>query len=110
MNLWRCGICGYVHEGEDAPEVCPKCGFPKEKYEKISSEDAEKIYRSDATNDYHMQLVKLAMQINEIADKGIEDDLDPNCVHVFQAAKKAAWQIKQRSKAEIASHMQKGKF
>lgn len=22
---WKCGNCGYVHEGEGAPEVCPAC-------------------------------------------------------------------------------------
>jgi len=27
-----CTVCGYVHEGEDAPEVCPQCGQPKSKF------------------------------------------------------------------------------
>lgn len=35
---WICIICGYVHEGEEPPEVCPQCGAPKEKFEKMDEE------------------------------------------------------------------------
>lgn len=27
-----CSVCGYVHEGEEAPEKCPQCGVPAEKF------------------------------------------------------------------------------
>lgn len=27
-KIWRCRMCGYVHEGDDAPEECPLCFFP----------------------------------------------------------------------------------
>lgn len=30
---WRCINCGYVHEGEEAPEMCPACAHPKAYYE-----------------------------------------------------------------------------
>ena len=26
---WICDICGYVHEGADAPGACPVCGYAK---------------------------------------------------------------------------------
>lgn len=25
MKKWRCKVCGYVHTGDNAPEVCPQC-------------------------------------------------------------------------------------
>jgi acyl-CoA dehydrogenase len=28
-SAWRCRICGYVHYGDEAPEECPYCFFPK---------------------------------------------------------------------------------
>ena len=28
-TLWKCEECGYVHEGTDAPKVCPLCGKPR---------------------------------------------------------------------------------
>jgi rubrerythrin len=32
MKKFVCSICGYVHEGNEAPEKCPQCGAPKEKF------------------------------------------------------------------------------
>ena len=28
MAKYVCKICGYIHEGDSAPEVCPICGVP----------------------------------------------------------------------------------
>ena len=30
---WRCRNCGYVHEGEEAPKVCPACVHPQAHFE-----------------------------------------------------------------------------
>jgi rubrerythrin len=30
---WKCGNCGYVHEGTEAPEICPACAHPRAYYE-----------------------------------------------------------------------------
>ena len=27
--VWQCANCGYIHEGEKAPEVCPVCAHPQ---------------------------------------------------------------------------------
>ena len=29
---WVCSVCGYVYEGESAPDICPICKAPKEKF------------------------------------------------------------------------------
>ena len=34
MTKWICPVCGYVHEGETAPEKCPLCGVPGAKFKK----------------------------------------------------------------------------
>ena len=34
MAKWVCGVCGYVHEGDAAPEFCPVCKAPAEKFTK----------------------------------------------------------------------------
>ena len=31
--LWKCGNCGHIHVGKDAPEVCPVCAHPKSYFE-----------------------------------------------------------------------------
>lgn len=30
---WKCRNCGYVHEGEEAPDQCPACKHPQSYYE-----------------------------------------------------------------------------
>ena len=30
---WKCRNCGYIHEGKEAPEVCPACLHAREYYE-----------------------------------------------------------------------------
>ncbi len=110
MKLFRCEVCGYVYEAEEAFEVCPKCGAPKEKHVILSEEDAAKIYNSDETNDIHMELVSLAGAMIELSERGIEIDLDPTCVKIFEKTMIAAWDIKAQAKAELQGHMKKGKW
>ena len=31
---WKCRNCGYIHEGDEAPEVCPCCNHPKAYFER----------------------------------------------------------------------------
>ena len=31
--VWKCRNCGYLHEGEKAPELCPACLHPKAYFE-----------------------------------------------------------------------------
>jgi rubrerythrin len=38
---FKCLVCGYVHEGETAPEECPLCFVGSEDFKEISDEDAE---------------------------------------------------------------------
>ena len=34
MAKWVCSVCGYVHEGDEAPEKCPQCKVPANKFNK----------------------------------------------------------------------------
>ena len=38
MKKFVCTVCGYVYEGEAAPEKCPVCGAPASKFKEQSSE------------------------------------------------------------------------
>ncbi|WP_048198438.1 rubredoxin-like domain-containing protein [Methanocella arvoryzae] len=32
---WMCKVCGYIHEGEEPPEICPICGAPTEEFVQV---------------------------------------------------------------------------
>lgn len=34
--IWRCRNCGYLHEGEEAPELCPACAHPQAHFELLA--------------------------------------------------------------------------
>ncbi len=34
-TAWRCRICGYIHYGEEPPEECPYCFFPKNAFKQV---------------------------------------------------------------------------
>lgn len=34
-----CVVCGYIHEGEEAPEKCPVCNAPRSKFKEITDEE-----------------------------------------------------------------------
>ena len=31
---WKCRICGDIHEGDEAPEICPVCAHPRAYFER----------------------------------------------------------------------------
>ena len=39
MKKWKCSICGEIVEGEHAPERCPLCKAPAEKFNEIVEEN-----------------------------------------------------------------------
>ena len=38
MKKWVCTVCGYVYEGEQAPEKCPQCGVPASKFKEQAAD------------------------------------------------------------------------
>ena len=37
MAKFVCSVCGYTHEGDNAPERCPQCGVSGEKFNKVEA-------------------------------------------------------------------------
>ena len=40
-KFYRCNVCGDIHYGKNAPDVCPTCGT-KDAYEEVDKEQAKK--------------------------------------------------------------------
>ena len=110
MKKWKCSVCGYIHDGDEVCESCPKCGAPAEKFEELEQAKADLIERSRHTNALHAQLVDLARKIERVCEDGIKDDLDPGCVAVFKKSLEGAYQMMKLSMTEMQGHMGKGKW
>ncbi len=38
-KVWKCRNCGYIHEGPEAPDVCPACKHPLAHFEETTLEE-----------------------------------------------------------------------
>jgi hypothetical protein len=109
MKKWKC-ICGYIHDGDEAPEQCPKCGAPREKFTLLDDKAAELVERSRHTNTLHCRLVNLGRKMERACKDGIEDNLDPGCVAVFERALAHSYEIMKLAMTEMQAHIAKGKW
>ena len=107
---WKCSVCNFIWEGDAPPEKCPKCGAPGEKYAKISDEEKELVERSQFTNSLHVELLDTLPRLLDIAEAGIEDNLDPRCAALFKRLQEDASFLLASTKAELEGHMKKGKW
>ena len=69
-------------------------------------------FQEDAryTNSLHMHLYAVLEQVADVAEDGVDDNLDPGCVKIFKKAVDQAEVLQQSIKAELQGHMKKGKW
>lgn len=107
---WKCSECGYIHDGDEAPLQCAKCGATREAFVALDEQAAGLVERSRRTNALHAQAVSLAREIEGVCKAGIEDNLDPGCVDVFRKSLERAYDIMKLSMTEMQGHIAKGKW
>lgn len=73
MKKFVCSICGYVYEGEEAPEKCPQCGAPKDKF-------SEKVEGEMTWADEHK--VGIAKDIDEEVMEGLRANFTGECTEI----------------------------
>lgn len=104
VKMWRCIVCGYLHEGDDPPDICPKCGAPKEKFELLDEEETGMMKDASLTKRKYEQIFARLEEIKEIADEGIILDLDEGCNKIFAQVKEDIAAIHGMIKEELSGH------
>ncbi|MCF0166268.1 MAG: NADH peroxidase [Bacteroidales bacterium] len=74
MAKYRCSVCGYIHEGDAAPEKCPQCGVPASKFVKL--EESEKINFVDE------HVIGVAKGVDEEILEGLRAHFNGECTEV----------------------------
>ena len=108
--MWKCTVCQLILDVEEAPDKCPRCGAPKEKFTELTGDPEELVKKSRETNSLLMELCEIMEQVESMSEEGIEINLDPNCLALFKKAKEQSNVLKQSAKAEIEVHVGKGKW
>ena len=73
MKKFVCSVCGYTHEGDSAPEKCPQCGVPAEKFNEVAD---EKLVWADEHK------VGVAKGLDEWVVQGLRDNFMGECTEV----------------------------
>ncbi len=73
MKKFVCTVCGYVHEGDQAPEKCPQCGAPREKFKELKDEERHWA-------DEHR--VGVAQSVDEEVVQGLKENFMGECTEV----------------------------
>ena len=72
MKKFVCTVCGYVHEGDSAPEACPICKAPAEKFNEVKGE----------ANYATVHIVGEAQGVSEDIIKDLRDNFTGECTVV----------------------------
>ena len=72
MKKFVCSVCGYVHEGDSAPEKCPVCGVPAGKFKEQA---AEKTWAAE-------HVVGVAKGVDERILEGLRANFEGECSEV----------------------------
>ena len=60
---FRCKVCGYIHEGDKAPDVCPVCQAPASEFEEITEPGEGKKKKGVNTNGNSYTLIYMTVII-----------------------------------------------
>lgn len=73
MKAYVCKVCGYIHFGEEAPERCPQCGAPKDKFE----------VKEEGNNSYADEhKIGVAKGLDEEVVMGLRENFNGECCEV----------------------------
>ena len=74
MAKFVCTVCGYVHEGDAAPEFCPQCKAPASKFVKQEGSTKKNLeMRVEAENGATAGKTALAKKAKELGLDAIHD-------------------------------------
>lgn len=72
MKKFVCTVCGYIHEGDSAPEVCPVCGVGADKF----------VEKSDSLSFADEHRIGIAKDINPEVVEGLRANFIGECTEV----------------------------
>ena len=73
MKKFVCQICGYVHEGDSAPEFCPQCKAPASKFTEVV--ENEKVWAAE-------HVVGVAKGVDPEIIEGLRMNFNGECTEV----------------------------
>ncbi len=73
MKKFSCSVCGYVFEGDSAPDKCPQCGAPSIKFKQMDGE--EKVWAAE-------HVIGIAEGVDPEIIEGLKNNFNGECMEV----------------------------
>lgn len=68
-----CTVCGYIYEGDEAPERCPQCKAPASKFNELVEGELEFVTE---------HVIGIAKDVDSEIKKGLQENFDGECSEV----------------------------
>ena len=75
MKKWKCTVCGYIHEGDNAPEKCPLCKVGADKFVELVEQDGDLQFVDE-------HVIGVAKGVDEEVLQGLKDHFMGECTEV----------------------------
>ncbi len=75
MAKFRCTVCGYIHEGDAAPEKCPLCKVPAEKFIEVAEQEGDLAWADE-------HVIGVAQGVDPVIFQGLKDHFMGECTEV----------------------------
>ena len=104
MAKWVCNVCGYVYEGDAAPEVCPQCKAPASKFTEQkgemtwAAEHVVGLYWEKAAYEEAEHAAKFAELLGEVVTDSTKKNLEMR-VEAENGATAGKFDLAKRAKA-----------
>ncbi len=83
MRKWKCTVCGYIHIGDEPPEICPVCGADRSKFIEITTKDVPVSDGRDQKQSPQVTTSEKALNSSQsFADLVFKLHIHPIAVHV----------------------------
>ena len=73
MAKYVCTVCGYVHEGDSAPEKCPQCGVGADKF--VLQDDSARVWADE-------HVIGVASDVDQEIIDGLRANFTGECCEV----------------------------
>jgi len=73
VKKFICSVCGYVHEGDSAPEQCPQCKVPAEKFNE--AKETELVWAAE-------HVIGVAKSVDPAIVEGLRANFNGECTEV----------------------------
>ncbi len=83
MKKWRCTVCGYIHTGDEPPEICPVCGADRSKFVEVTdAAESTAAPASEASGPDPQKADTGKTLFDAITDLMVKHHLHPIAVHI----------------------------